>query len=622
MNTYEAHLRSWTPLTRWSVAASLCLGMMACAALEDADVTGPPVATSSSAATALARTLYVDARLTSDCLTSDYSVANRACNGTAGSAYNTIQKAVAKATAGDRILIRAGRYAPFSSRLKGTSAAPITFQAYPGERAIVDRNLGGGNGLRAIELFEGSAYIVLDGLEVTDSDPQINQLRTCDVIKNTATCAELFKTKLRGRNGIKINSSSTAPSLFITLKNLQIYHHAGQAILGGGRGHRILNNHIYDNGVISEGYGMYIVGDAMLIAGNRSHDNSGHGIRTGTDGGAKGYLTNSIIERNVLYNNTRPFIHFENSTTPPRLFSAGGDGIVVWHGHGNIIRNNVAYGNGAWGIRVNGDAPFGNKIYNNTLYRNGYQGIYVYDNEQNLVRNNLAYGNLGRSPHTGDLYLGALNTATHNLIGAGPQFRPGSIQSNNLVGAVPGFVDAATARFQLRAGSAAIDRGTPLTEVTNDFAGARRPSGARHDLGAYEFVAAAVASPLPQRQLAVSSATVPLTNASRIFDGDVATRWLMDPAAFPQEFVVALGGSYRVTGLKLYETWAHPTDYEVYVGTPTSWGTRVATGAMSATGAHDVSFAEKTGTHLRVVVKASSNPNYAFLSELNVIVNR
>ena len=50
------------------------------------------------------------------------------------------------------------------------------------------------------------------------------------------------------------------------------------------------------------------------------------------------------------------------------------------------------------------------------------------------------------------------------------------------------FADAANGDYRLVFGSAAIDAGAALAEVTEDYAGVARPQGAVSDLGAYEYV--------------------------------------------------------------------------------------------------------------------------------------
>ncbi len=51
----------------------------------------------------------------------------------------------------------------------------------------------------------------------------------------------------------------------------------------------------------------------------------------------------------------------------------------------------------------------------------------------------------------------------------------------------PKFVNIAAKDFRLQSSSPAIDKGTPLAEVPNDFRGVARPRGTTHDIGAYEY---------------------------------------------------------------------------------------------------------------------------------------
>jgi hypothetical protein len=61
----------------------------------------------------------------------------------------------------------------------------------------------------------------------------------------------------------------------------------------------------------------------------------------------------------------------------------------------------------------------------------------------------------------------------------------------------PRFVNESAGDFRLAAGSAAIDAGVRMDEVTCDRDGVTRPQGAGHDIGAYEFGSRATPPPLP-----------------------------------------------------------------------------------------------------------------------------
>jgi hypothetical protein len=56
------------------------------------------------------------------------------------------------------------------------------------------------------------------------------------------------------------------------------------------------------------------------------------------------------------------------------------------------------------------------------------------------------------------------------------------------------FADVAAGNFRSKAGSPAIDAGTPENAPTADILGITRPVNSKHDIGAYEFTSSAVLS--------------------------------------------------------------------------------------------------------------------------------
>lgn len=190
------------------------------------------------------------------------------------------------------------------------------------------------------------------------------------------------------------------------------------------------------------------------------------------------------------------------------IYRVAGTGIQVRQGTAdNIVRNNVirdiftSYFFQAPDARIRGiivgDGASNTQVYNNLIYnidlQNGLtpsdvsSGIFVYTATNSRIWNNTItnvelYG-IRIDP-------GASNTEVKNNIAYGnsgaQQYKDngsGTTQSNNLFGVDPLFVDAKS-NFQLRDGSPAIDRGTPL--VPSDIAKVARPQGSTHDIGAYE----------------------------------------------------------------------------------------------------------------------------------------
>lgn len=98
-----------------------------------------------------AANIYVDNTLENDCVTGNYSTANRTCTGSDGSAYNIIQNAIDAMNIGDKIYIRGGTYREnngnsnieiyIPTSLNGTSWNEGEYNyigSYPGEWAIID----------------------------------------------------------------------------------------------------------------------------------------------------------------------------------------------------------------------------------------------------------------------------------------------------------------------------------------------------------------------------------------------------------------------------------------------------------------------------------------------------
>lgn len=382
--------------------------------------------------------------------------------GSQGAPFKNIQKAVGVVRAGDTVIVTPGRYRAFETKyINGAPGAPITFKGEPG--AIIDRNLGGGDGLRNISIFGGS-YLTFDGLELTDSDTGSPPTSCIDWDHGS------------GRNGIKLNQgTSSAYPHHVIFTNLHIHDLRATAILGSGQYIQFTHNNVHNNGgkgkgwpILPESYGTYIKGRFNVISGNTIHDQTGNGIRTGNDPSTSPteLLVDSIIENNVVYNNGGTWSHPAGSYGTPEFKcvpATGGDGIVLWHGSGNIIRNNIVYGNVGYGIRVNEDKTMSstpNAVYNNTVYKSGSVGIYSYADEGTLVKNNISYLNTGQ-----------------------PIF--GGVTSNNLT-TDPQFVNPGAGDFGLQAGSPAIDKGVTLAQVPTDFTGKARPEGAAYDIGAFE----------------------------------------------------------------------------------------------------------------------------------------
>jgi hypothetical protein len=107
------------------------------------------------------------------------------------------------------------------------------------------------------------------------------------------------------------------------------------------------------------------------------------------------------------------------------------------------------------------------------------------DNIENLrIWNSTLGSRVGRSFLAAGASPNALDVK--NLLLLGTTLPPEAAHPSNLIVPATSFVDAANQNYQLASGSAAIDAGVTIAEVSLDRQGTSRPQGARYDIGAFE----------------------------------------------------------------------------------------------------------------------------------------
>jgi|GEM_PF-2686945 len=376
--------------------------------------------------------------------------------GTIAEPFQTIPKALTVVQPGDTILIRQGTYPAFEVEdVQGTADNQIIIKAYPGEHVTIDREQPGSVERHVIHIIGTCKYLVFEDLEITDSDPIIDFLRTLNLWNDADydTLLAYLDHLTEYRGGVRINLDTFAEyHNHLTFKNLEIHHLLGHGFQSSdGDHHQFINNHCYELGFPRSGYGFYVSGKHHLFKNNVIHVTV-YGFHVQ-------WADSSIFEGNVMHTNgNMPYYH---------LTSGGvkwyGGGLYIWnHGTGNIIRNNIGWGNDS-AIRLAGCTD--SWIVNNTLYDNT-NGIYLKDGDGNsgvIIRNNIGYDN------NNDFNIASGNIVDHNI-------------DDN-----PQFVDADNRDFHLQSISPAIDAGIALPEVTDDKDGVSRPQGDDYDVGAYEY---------------------------------------------------------------------------------------------------------------------------------------
>lgn len=242
--------------------------------------------------------------------------------GTATAPWRTVQKALNALEPGERALVRSGTYTEnlhFDDA--GTSDAPITLAAYPGERPVLEPEPGSAANTFAIEI-RGSHFrlegFVLQGAEGYSSANVF--------VEGSAHHVEIADNEIRNSQDHGIYSHESA-------------HHV-----------QVSSNWIHHNGANLPGehqqHGIYLEGDDHVIANNVIHDHPyGFGI--------------------VLYDRSSRATVVNNT-----VVKSGRSGIVLG-GEGGVdnavVRNNIFAFNKNWGVEW-AACPTSGTVDHNVIY--------------------------------------------------------------------------------------------------------------------------------------------------------------------------------------------------------------------------------------------------------------
>jgi len=238
--------------------------------------------------------------------------------GTENQPFQTIGRGAQALMPGDTLYVMNGTYTgtlAFYGTPSGTSNSPVTIAAYPGHRPVIQPTPGD-----YIFYISYTSYMVIDGFFF-------------DGAKGSAA-------------GIKITDGSS----HITIRNSEVAYTAdGIEVNDGAEGNEFMNLQIHDNTY----YGVYIASSNNVVEGCSIHSNGGYGIHAYSGSGT---VNNNIIGNNEIYGN-------------------GNSGIILSHGDGNQVYDNIIWGN-VGGIWVDYGAS-NSHISGNTIYGNSWAGIYI-----------------------------------------------------------------------------------------------------------------------------------------------------------------------------------------------------------------------------------------------------
>jgi len=155
------------------------------------------------------------------------------------------------------------------------------------------------------------------------------------------------------------------------------------------------------------------------------------------------------------------------------------------------VRNNVAFKNSQCGVYIPGIVS-NVKILNNTLFGNGATALLINGSAQEVnnveVKNNIfdLTDSNSKAYHVVNAKGNTSLVLQNNLYWPKPLLLHKLSDPSPVIGD-PRFANPAEKNFHLLPGSTAIDKGVPLSDVSQDKDGIKRPQGTASDLGAFEF---------------------------------------------------------------------------------------------------------------------------------------
>jgi hypothetical protein len=373
-------------------------------------------------------------------------------SGTINSPWLTIQHAASSVSAGATVYVFGGVYnESVNFPASGTALAPITFQSYPGQTAVIDGTgvtcctsnpPSSGNDTQGLINIVNRSYIVVSGFEIrnfttgkaaytpagvwiTGSGTGVQLLD--NLVHNITTSSE----KNGNAFGIAAYGTSQVPIRYLVISGNQVYNlKTGNSesvnVDGNVMNFSITNNLVHDNDNIGidaigyEGVGPVGYDEAMYgeISGNTVYNISGiNNLGEGKSYDADGVYCDGCayvtIERNLIHTVDYGIeVASEHKTcqgngtewSGPNNTGIAGKGNSPCNGRYVTVRNNVVFDSNACGVSIGGySANVGGSanvvIVNNTLYNNNtknqageFQVQYHSGSAQgNIFENNIVY---------------------------------------------------------------------------------------------------------------------------------------------------------------------------------------------------------------------------------------
>jgi len=349
--------------------------------------------------------------------------------GTIGAPWLTIQHAANTVKAGATVDVFGAVYnESVNFPASGTASAPITFQSYPGQTAVIDGtgvNCCGSSGVQGLINIVNQSYLTISGFEIrnyTTSDE--NETPSGVWITGSGTGIRILNNRVHhitttseangNAFGISVYGTSKTPITQLIISGNEVYDlRTGESeavnVDGNVTHFKITNNLIHDNDNIGidaigyEGVGPVGYDEAMYgeISGNTIYNisgitNPGEGYEYDADGlycDGCAYVT---FERNVILQadygietTSENQVCQANGTewSGPNNTGTAAKGKSPCYGRYVTVRNNIFYNSNACGNSIGGYAAasknggqsngggssYHDVFVNNTLYNNATQ---------------------------------------------------------------------------------------------------------------------------------------------------------------------------------------------------------------------------------------------------------
>ena len=350
--------------------------------------------------------------------------------GTISAPWLTIQHAANTVKAGATVYVFGGVYKEsVNFPASGTASAPITFQSYPGQTAVIDGTgvscCGSSNTQGLINITGSRSYITISGFEIRNYTTSSASDVPCGVwITGSGTGIRILNnlvhniTTTSEKNGnafgMAIYGTSKTPITQFVISGNEVYdNRTGNSetltVNGNVTHFKITNNLVHDNDNIGidmigyEGTGPVGYDEAMYgeVSGNTVYNISG----ITNPGEGKGYDADGLycdgcayvtIERNVILQTdygiettSENQVCQANGTewSGPHNTGTAGKGKYPCYGRYVTVRNNIFYNSNACGNSIGGYAAatsgggpsngggssYRDVFVNNTLYNNATQ---------------------------------------------------------------------------------------------------------------------------------------------------------------------------------------------------------------------------------------------------------